>query len=153
MAKYSRAGFLACLMLGLAACTIWGEHPVKHWTDVTGGESLERNFWQEVKARNWTELERHIAGNYVWLAPEGSLDRAAALQHLQQLQLNDYSLGDFKIELNGRALVVTYTITMQASFNGQAVPTTPVKMMSVWQQQKSGWEAIAHSTVVEPAAR
>jgi len=153
MTKYSRGCLLACLMLTLAGCTVWGEHPAKHWTDATGGESLERNFWREVKARDWAGLERHVSDTYVWLAPEGSMDKAAALQHLQQLQLNDYSLGDFKVELDGSTLIVTYTITMQGSFNGQAIPATPVQMMSVWQQEKSGWVAIAHSTVVPPAGR
>ncbi|HTR67275.1 MAG TPA: nuclear transport factor 2 family protein [Terriglobales bacterium] len=150
MPKFSRLLPLLCLAL-LAGCTVWGEHPVKHWTDVTGGESLERNFWLEVKAHNWTELERHIAGNYVWMSPEGSLDKAAALDHLKQLQLNDYSLGNFRVELNGSTVVVTYTIAMQGSFNGQPVPNTPVQMMSVWQHEKAGWQAIAHTTVVPPA--
>jgi len=151
MLKYLRLLLLACASLALAGCTMWGEHPVRHWADATGGEGLERNFWNEVKARNWGELERHIAGNYLWLAPEGALDRAAALEHLRQLQLNEYSLGEMKVELSGSTLVVTYNLTMRGSFNGQAVPAFPVQMMSVWQQQKSGWMAIAHSTIV-PAA-
>lgn len=150
MKKDAGAWLAVCLLLMLAGCTVWGEHPVQHWTDATGGEGLERNFWKEVKAGNWGELERHVAGNYVWLSPEGSLDRAAALDHLKHLQLADFSLGDFKVELNASALVVTYTITMNGSFNGQPVPSSAVQMMTVWQQQKSGWMAIAHSTVVPP---
>ena len=137
-----------CLSLILGGCTVWGEHAVQHWTDATGGEGLERNFWKEVKAGNWGELERHLAGNYVWLSPEGPLDRAAALNHLKHLQLSDYSLGEFKVELNASALVVTYTITINGSINGHPAPSAPVQMMTVWQQQKSGWMAIAQSTVI-----
>ena len=148
--KKCAGAVLPFLMLCLAGCTIWGEHRAEKWADVTGGESLERSFWREVKAGNWNELERHIADNYVWLSPEGSLDRAAALQHVKQLQLKEYSLGELTVELNGSTLVVTYTIAMQGTFNGQAVPSIPVQMMSVWQKEKSGWMAIAHSTVVPP---
>jgi hypothetical protein len=38
---------------------------------------------------------------------------------------------------------------MRGSFAGQGVPTAPVRMMTVWQQQKSGWMSIAH-TVIGP---
>lgn len=120
---------------------------MKAWTDVTGGESLERNFWREVKDRNWTELERHLAGNFVSASPRGTRDRAATLDYLKQLQLDEYSLGDFQVELNGQALVVNYSLTVKGTMEGRALPTAPIRMMSVWQQQKAGWTAIAHSTI------
>jgi hypothetical protein len=140
---------LLCAVVLLQACTLWREHKVvNNWLDATGGEGLERSFWKDVKAKNWNELERHIASNYVSFTPEeGRLDRAAMLQHLQPLQLDDYSLGDFQIELNTATLVVTYTITMRGTFAGGALPTKPVRMMTVWQQQKKGWMAIAHSVI------
>ncbi len=130
----------------LPACTVWREHPVSKWTDATGGEGLERSFWTEVKAKKWDELERHLASNYIVVTPEeGRFDRAAALAHLQQLELDDYTLGDVQTELNSETLVVTYAITMRAKFAGQPVPSDPVRMMTVWQRQKAGWMAIAHS--------
>jgi Domain of unknown function (DUF4440) len=143
---------LSSLLL-LSGCTLWGEHPIQHWADATGGEGLERNFWKEVKAKNWNELERHIAGNYISFTPqEGRMDRDATLAHLQQAQLNDFSLGDFESELNGRTLVVTYSITMRGTFNGQPLPAAPVRMMTVWQEENAGWMAIAH-TVIGPATQ
>lgn len=142
-----------CAVVLLGGCTVWRERPVSNWSDVTGGEGLERAFWKDVKAKNWNQLERHIAGNFVSVTPvEGRLDRTAALQHLQPLQLDDYSLGDFQIELNAATLVVTYTITMRGTLAGQPLPTAPVRMMTVWQQQKTGWMAIAHS-VIGPAGK
>jgi hypothetical protein len=145
------------MLLGVMAlssgCTLWREKKVvNHWADATGGEGLERSFWTEVKTRNWNELQRHIAGNYVAFTPEGRMDREATLKHLQQLQLDDYSLGDFQVELNTHTLVVTYTVTMRGTFAGQPLPTQPVRMMTVWQQQKAGWLAIAH-TVIEPEGK
>ena len=134
----------ACL---LQACTVWGDRPVKAWTDVTGGESLERNFWREVKDRNWTELERHLAGNFISASVRGTRDRAATLEYLKQLQLEEYTLGDFQVELNGQALVVNYSLTAKGTIEGKPLPPGPIRMMSVWQQQKAGWTAIAHSTV------
>ena len=131
----------------LQACTVWGDRPVKGWRDVTGGESLERNFWKEVQAKNWIELERHLAGNFVSASTRGTRDRAATLEYLKQLQLEEYTLGDFQVELNGQALVVNYSLTARGTLEGRPLPSGPIRMMSVWQQQKAGWTAIAHSTI------
>jgi len=131
----------------LNGCTVWRERPVvNNWKDTTGGESLERSFWKEVQTKNWKELDHHIAGNYISITPTGRLDRAAAFERIQQLQLEDYSLGDFQIELNASTLVVTYTLTARGTMAGQPLPSQPVRMMTVWQQQKAGWLAIAHSS-------
>src|ERR1700674_5060831 len=138
---------VALLVLGavlvLSGCTVWGEHPVRHWQDATGGEGLERSYWQDVKGKQWDELDRHLAGNYVFSTPaEGRLDRVAALARLERLQVDQYSLGDLQSELNGQTLVVTYTITMRGRAGDQALPAALVRMLAVWQQQKPGWMAI-----------
>jgi hypothetical protein len=42
---------------------------------------------------------------------------------------------------------VSYTIAMRGTIAGQPLPSEPVRMMSVWQKQKAGWMAIAHSVL------
>lgn len=139
---------LAALLL-LPACTVWREHPASNkWTDATGGEGLERSFWREVKDKRWNELEHHLASNYMAVSPEdGRLDKAAALAHLQQLQLDDYTLGDVQTEMNSDTFIVSYTLTLRGTFAGQPLPSAPARMMTVWQKQKAGWMALAHSVL------
>jgi hypothetical protein len=151
MRNRSAIFLLLCALMVLQACTMWREHPVvNNWADATGGEGLERSFWKEMKAQNWNLLERHLAGNFISVTPEeGRLDRAAALQHYEPLKLDDYSLGEFQVEMNGNTLVVSYSITMHGTYAGQPLPSAPIRMMTVWQQQKAGWLAIAH-TVMGP---
>ena len=146
--KYRRViSILSAIML-LAGCTMWREHQITEFKDATGGEGLERSFWKEVKAKHWNALEGHLAGNYVSFTPEeGRFDRASMLAHLQKVQLDDFSLGDLQTELNTETLVVTYAITMRGTFAGQPLPSGPVRMMTVWQKQKTGWQAIAHSVL------
>ena len=147
MRNYLAAFLLFCAALSLGACSIWKEHPVKNWTDATGGEGLERSFWQDVKDKNWDELERHVSSTYTSINIEGDRwDRKQLLDHLRQLQLVDYSLGDFQVELQGNTAIVTYTATLHGTLAQQPLPTQPVSMMTVWQQQKKGWMAIAHSS-------
>jgi len=132
------------------ACTFYGDRPARSFSEATGGEGLERVFWKSVQAANWVEVERALASNYAGVTPGGTLDRTAALEQYRRWQLKDYALGDLKTELNGTTIVVTYTITLNgAILNGtagsQPLPSAPQHMMTVWQQQKAGWVAIAHS--------
>jgi hypothetical protein len=141
--------FLFVLTLA-PACTFYGDHPARAWSDATGGEGLERVFWKEVQAGNWVEVERALASNYAGVTPTGTLDRASTMEQYRSWKLQDYALGDLKTELNGTTTVVTYTITLNGvTANGSAgsepLPSAPQHMMTVWQPQKAGWVAIAHS--------
>jgi hypothetical protein len=142
--------FLLIFVLTFAsACTFYGDHPARALSEATGGEGLERVFWKDVQAANWVEVERALASNYSGVNPGGTLDRSATLEQYRQWQLKDYTLGDLKTELNGTTIVVSYTVTLNGSLNGngtsQPLPSAPQHMMTVWQQQKAGWVEIAHS--------
>lgn len=150
MRNRSLIALLVGCLLAASGCTVWNEHPVKAFTDATGGEGLERAFWIEVKAGRWAELERHIAGNFVgYSVTQDRLDRHSLIEHLKTLHLDDYSLGDFQTELNSETMVVLYTATIHGSVDGKPLPPAPLRMMTVWQHQKAGWMAIAH-TVLGP---
>jgi hypothetical protein len=143
------------LVFSTSACTFNGEHPARAFSDATGGEGLERVFWKDVQRENWIEVERALASNYAGIAPGGALDRAATLEQYRHWRLQDYALGDVKTELNGSTIVVTYTITMHGvaatgASGSQPLPSAPQSMMTVWQQQKSGWVVIAHSVSLSP---
>jgi hypothetical protein len=68
------------------------------------------------------------------------------------LQLEDYTLGDLQGEMNSDTFVVTYTVAMRGTLSGKPLPSEPLRMMTVWQKEKSGWVAIANS-VLGPATK
>jgi len=139
---------MLALMAGLVfapACTFYGEHSARSFSDATGGEGLERVFWKSVAAAKWIEVERVLASNYVGVAQGRTLDRAVALEQYRHWKLKDYSLGDLTTEMNGSTIVVTYTITLTGTSSADPLPAGPQRMMTVWQQQKGGWVEIAHS--------
>jgi hypothetical protein len=140
---------LLLALLFSASCTFNGDHPARAFSEATGGEGLERVFWKQIQAANWVEVERALSSNYAGVTPAGGLDREAALEQYRTWQLKAFSIGDLKTELNGNTIVVTYTITLNGAASttsgSQPLPSTPQHMMTVWQQQKSGWVEIAHS--------
>ncbi len=134
-------------LLVAMGCTFYAERPVKAFTNATGGEGFERAFWAEVQKQDWKDLQAHLAPNFVYVTSAGRWDRAQAMQEFQQLQIQDYSIGELATEMNRDTFVVSYTITLRGTANGQPLSTQPQRRMTIWQQQKSGWVAIAHSVL------
>ena len=135
-------------LLSFEGCTVYGEHPVVTIADATGGAGFEQALWRDIKAHDWKDLDRHIASNFVYLTSEGRLERAAALEQLHSMRVLEYSIGDLDSEMNGNTFVVTYAIVLRGDAgNGQSFADQPQRRITVWQQQKSGWVAIAHSVL------
>jgi len=141
--------FAAVLAVSMSVlgCTFYKERPAKAISDATGGEGMERTFWQDVQKQNWNDLNSHIASNFVYVTPTGRYERSDALQRLQQLQLQEFSIGDLTTEMNRDTFIVTYTITFRGTARGQTLNSQPERRMTVWQEQKRGWVVIAHSVL------
>ena len=152
----ARALFLCLLAAALAACsgcTVWKEKPVNSWSGATSAEQFERLMWHDVKARHWSQVESHLAPSFVSVSPGGTRDRAATMDCLKSISLTDYTLGDFNTASHGADMIVTYTARVAGTHNGQALPSEPVRMMTVWQQVTKNWIAIAHSETPASSAQ
>ncbi len=102
-------------------------------------------LWREIKDKHWTELQLRLAPLFVSTGPGGRFDRSGTIEHLKALDISDYSLSDIQVDSHGADMVVTYTIALRGTFNGHPIPEAPERMLTVWQQLKGGWVAIAHA--------
>jgi hypothetical protein len=145
MPRRVRSSVLTSIVLiALSGCSVWTPKP-SVWSNATGGEQFERLWWQSVKSRDWTQVEGRLASGYVAQSSEVTKSKDEAVAHLKQLEISDFSLGDFDVRPAGDSMIVTYTLDLRGSLAGQPVSLTQSRMMTVWQQQKRGWVAIAHS--------
>ena len=138
------------MLLGVLAsslgCTLYGERKVvNHWADATGAISFERSFWEDVKDKNWDELSRHVAINYLLTTPQGTLHHDEAMDRLRHLDVKNYTLATVRSELNGDTFIVTYDLTLEGKVDDNPIVVNPVRTMTVWQHQGKGWIAIARS--------
>ncbi len=116
----------------------------KGWSGATGGEQLERLWWHELQAGRFNELERHMAATLMVVMPDAVRDRAAMLQHFRELEIKDYTLGDFITQPNGPDLAVAYRATVNGRLRGQPIQWH-LRYLSVWQQTRNGWLLSAQS--------
>ena len=135
------------VLVGCLACTVYPQRPIKAFSQATGGEGFERAFWKEVQAQDWKDVGSHLASNFMYVTPRGRWERAAAFDHIQTLRVQDYAISDMSTEMNRDTFVVSYTIVLHGTSQAGALPAAPERRMTVWQQQKKGWMAIAHSVL------
>lgn len=132
------------LVIIFTGCTMWSEPKNPSWKQATGVEQMERLLWQEMKAKNWTEVEAHLASNYTHIAPEGVTDKQATLEIFKKMTLQDYSLGEFQVTQSGDTWLVTYTATYSFLNEGKTTGPKTNRVLSVWQKQKSGFVVISN---------
>jgi hypothetical protein len=139
-------------VLLLNACTVpvWRDTPVRSWGQATGGEHLERLFWEEIKAKRWAELERHVSGTFVSVTPTGRFNRAQTIAYFKGLQISDFTLSDCDVQPNGADATVSCSLTLHGN-PGRPFISSSERTMTVWQHGAHGWMAIAHSAVPLPA--
>jgi hypothetical protein len=141
---------VAALLMALlctAACTVGPEVTKPNWSQATSGEAYERLFWDSVKAKNWRDVEAHLSGTVITETPDAVRNKQQTMEHVRQLNLTDYSLGDIQTETSGADIIVTYTMTIHGDFGGKPVPDSPMRMMTIWQQAKKGMIMTAHTTM------
>jgi galactitol-specific phosphotransferase system IIB component len=140
----------AALLVALVctcACTIGPEVAKPNWSQATSGEQYERLFWESVKAKNWRDVEAHLSGTVVTETPDAVRNKQQTMEHIRQLNLSDYSMGEIQTETSGADIIVTYTMTIHGTIGGQPVPEGPMRMMTIWQQAKKGMIMTAHTTM------
>lgn len=129
------------MILLLAGCTIGKEPKHPNWKNATGAEQYERLMWQAIRAKNWQDLEYHLAPTFVGVNAKGhAMDRAAWVESWKASPVRDFSLGEVATQPNGPNMTVTYVLRLNSDASGPAL-----RVVSVWQQVKGGWVQIAAS--------
>ncbi len=135
-----RAIAIVFVFVCTAACTLW-KKPGTGWSAATGGEQLEKLFWDDVKARDFKRLDQRVGGTFAGSGPSGPINRDAFMRELQAYQLTSVSLANCATQSNGADLMVACVVRREGSAPGLRAAST----LSVWQQLKKGWVMVAHS--------
>jgi hypothetical protein len=136
--------FIIILAAITTACSEGKPPQSQGWSEGTGAEALERNFWKSIKEGDVKEVERHIAPIFTLAIPSGIQDREQALKVFQNLQGTSVNIADLEVKPQGTDMVVSYSAVVTTKS-----ASTPQRyfMTTVWQQAKKGWMATTHSEV------
>jgi len=143
---------LSAVTLSLAAVSVfWAvclhAEPQTAVAGASEGEKLEREMATDIKAKNWTAVERSIAEGFQSVHPDGVRDRTAEIALLKKMDFGDFTLSDFKSTTIGDNIVVTFTMTVAETIDGKRLPAKPAYRLSVWKKQANGWQWICHANL------
>jgi uncharacterized protein DUF4440 len=157
----------------LAGCAGSPKHPT--WKNATGSEQYERLMWQAMKSQQWKDVASHLAPMFVGVGADGrKYDREGWVAYWKSARPCDYSLGEVMVDPAGTNMVVSYVLvinqqpaartTSKANSNSndetnaqssgagpsgvadnKVIPNQPLRVLSVWQQVRSGWIMTATS--------
>jgi hypothetical protein len=113
----------------------------------TDGEKMEKQMWEDIKAKNWKAVEDKIAEGFQSVHPDGARDRAGEISLLKNLDVGQVTFSDFKSTMNGDNIVVTYMISVQETIDLERLPTKPASRLSVWKKGDSGLQWICHANL------
>ena len=111
------------------------------------GEKMEKQMWEDIKAKNWKAVEGKIAEGFQSVHPDGARDRAGEISLIKNLNVGEIALSDLKSTVNGDNIVVTYMISAQETIDLERLPTKPAPRLSVWKKAGSGWQWICHANL------
>ena len=108
---------------------------------------MEKQMWEDIKAKNWKAVENKIAEGFQSVHPDGARDRAGEISLIKNLNVGQIALSDFKSTISGDNIVVTYMISAQETIDLERLPTKPAPRLSVWKKGTHGWQWICHANL------
>ena len=111
------------------------------------GEKIEKQIWEDIKAKNWKAVEDKIAEGFQSVHPDGARDRAGEISLIKNLNVGKIELSDLKSTMDGENIVVTYMISVQETIDLERLPTKPAPRLSVWKKGGNGWQWICHANL------
>lgn len=103
---------------------------------------LERQSWEAVKNKDYTELGSLMTAGYHEIDMDGRRNKTAALDNARNLTLTNYSMSDVKLSVLGKdAALLTYEVVFTGTFKGQPMPTQPFYYGVVYVRWHGKWLA------------
>ncbi len=119
------------------------------YSEVSLGEKLETQMWEDFKHRNFSDVENNIAQHFQSVHTFGALTRAAEIELIKDLYLDSYKISNFQVTENADTLVVTYLISVKEKIENKQLSAEPAPRLSVWQKINDRWQWIAHANLKE----
>ena len=113
----------------------------------------EKEIWDKIKTKNPDGFGSMLADDFIYVSNDGVYDRAGTVDGIKQIDATDISFSDWKVVmLDKDSAVVTYTVNMKGTSNGQPIPPTPVRAGSAWVNRSGTWVGVYHQdTLVKEA--
>jgi len=117
------------------------------FADISQGEVLEKQMWDDMKHRNFSAVENHIAQGFQSIHTDGARNREDEIQLIKNLNLGSYRISDIKVTEAKDSFIVTYMISVSETIDDIRLSAQPTPRMSVWGKIEDKWQWISHANL------
>ena len=119
------------------------------FSEISLGEKLETQMWEDMKHRNYVAIEGNIAKEFQSVHTFGALGRDEELELIKDLYLGTYEMSKVRVKENGDTIVITYFISVKEKIENKLLSEKPAPRLSVWKKIDGKWQWIAHANLKE----
>lgn len=103
----------------------------------------EKGVWDALKKKDYGAFSNMLAADYIEVEDDGVYDKAATNTTIKDFAVSDATFSDWKVmPINKDAVIVTYNLTVNATYKGTAVPPGPYRVASSWVNRDGKWLGI-----------
>jgi hypothetical protein len=119
------------------------------FSDVSLGEKLETQMWEDMKHRDYRAIEENIAKEFQSVHSFGALNRDEEIELIKKLYLGTYEISKVQVTESENTIVVTYLISVKEKIDNQELSAKPAPRLSVWKKFDNKWKWISHANLKE----
>ncbi len=106
---------------------------------------LEKDMWGLAKEKKWDELAVRFAPTYLMVDEHGVSDLKTTMEALKKMDLQVFSLSDFKVTRTGDTAVLTYRADVAETIAGKRIRKHNAPRATVWVKTDKGWVTVMHA--------
>ncbi len=111
------------------------------------GEDLVRQLWSDFSKNDKEVFENWIAEGFQSVHESGASNKGEEIILLTNLHLGEYKLDNFKTTQNDNVAIVTYTVAVHETIEGNVMLTDPAVRLSAFIYIGNNWKWIAHANL------
>jgi hypothetical protein len=105
----------------------------------------EKQLWDTLKNRDHDAFAKMMASDSVYVSSDGVFDKTATVNGLKPFAPTEVNFSDWKtVVLDEDAVVVTYTLNVKGTSDGQPLPPGALRASTAWVKRGAEWLAIYH---------
>jgi ketosteroid isomerase-like protein len=135
---------IATLVLALiaAATAIFGARA--HAAEDEAIVSAERSFYEALKNKDAQLFASLISDDALLVSAAGVTDKKTNVAAIADLSVSEYSMEDIIVKHYQETAVITYRLTIKASYRGAPLISNASYVSTVWIKTAQGWQAVLH---------
>lgn len=100
----------------------------------------EKAAWDSLKTKDYAAFGNLLANDFIEVTDGGVFDKAGSIANAKDFNVTDTTFSGWKmLPIDNDAVILTYDLSLKATFKGEAVPPGPYRAAAAWVNRDGKW--------------